>query len=138
MSHFSGLQQQLAIASLTNLGCYAQGNSILVPPPFGSYGTSGRNLWRDAGFKNLDLSVDKAIKFSDRFSAQFRAEFFNLFNHPIFCNPNGVAGGANSTPGDPSGQPFGAAGSTPDVCASNPEIGSGGPRSIQLGLKILF
>jgi Carboxypeptidase regulatory-like domain/TonB dependent receptor len=137
-SHFSGNQLQLALASLANIGCYAQGNSVLVPPPFGSYGSSGRNLWRDAGFKQWDLSVDKAIKFSDRFSAQFRAEFFNLINHPIFCNPNGVAGGANSTPGDPSGQPFGAAGSTPDVCASNPEIGSGGPRSIQLGLKLIF
>jgi len=137
-SHFSGNQLQLALASLANIGCYAQGNSVLVPPPFGSYGSSGRNLWRDAGFKQWDLSVDKAIKFNDRISTQFKAEFFNVLNHPIFCNPNGVAGGANSTPGDPSGQPFGAAGSTPDVCASNPEIGSGGPRSIQLGLKIIF
>jgi hypothetical protein len=130
----------LAVASLFNFGCYAVGNSILIPPAFGSYGASGRNLWRDAGFKQLDLSVDKAIKFNDRISAQFRAEFFNLFNHPIFCNPNGIAGGANSTPGDPTGNApgFGSAGSTPDVCASNPEIGSGGPRSIQLGMKLRF
>jgi hypothetical protein len=128
----------LAVAALYNFGCYAVGNSILIPPAFGSYGISGRNLWRDSGFKNLDLSVDKAIKFNDRISAQFRAEFFNLFNHPIFCNPNGIAGGANSTPGDPNTAGFGAAGSTPDVCASNPEIGSGGPRSIQLGLKLMF
>jgi hypothetical protein len=138
MSHFSGNQQQLALASLTNIGCYAVGSSVLVPPPYGSYGSAGRNLWRDAGFKQLDLSIAKAIKFNDRISTQFRAEFFNLINHPIFCNPNGVAGGANSTPGDPSSQPFGSAGSTPDVCASNPEIGSGGPRSIQLGLKLIF
>ena len=128
----------LAVASLFNFGCYAVGNSVLIPPAYGSFGASGRNLWRDAGFKNLDLSVDKAIKFNDRFSAQFRAEFFNLFNHPIFCNPNGIAGGANSTPGDPNTTGFGAAGSTPDVCASNPEIGSGAPRSIQLGLKLIF
>jgi hypothetical protein len=138
MSHFTGTQQALAIASLTNFGCYAVGNSVLVPPPYGSYGNSGRNLWRDGGFKQLDLSIDKAIKFNDRLSTQFRAEFFNLLNHSIFCNPNGVAGGANSTPGDPTGQPFGSAGSTPDVCASNPEIGSGGPRAIQLGLKLIF
>jgi len=45
---------------------------------------------------------------------------------------------ANSTPGHPSSQPFRAAGSTPDVCASNPEIGSGAPRSIQSGLKLMF
>ena len=92
----------LAVASLFTFGCYAVGNSVLVPPAFGSFGASGRNLWRDSGFKNLDLSVDKAVKFNDRISAQFRAEFFNLFNHPIFCNPNGIAGGANSTPGDPN------------------------------------
>ena len=137
-SHFSGNQLQLALASLANFGCYAVGNSVLVPPAYGTDGVAGRNLWRDSGFKNLDLSVDKAIKFNDRISAQFRAEFFNLFNHPIFCNPNGIAGGANSTPGDPNTAGFGAAGSTPDVCASNPEIGSGGPRSIQLGLKLMF
>jgi hypothetical protein len=137
-SHFKGAQQALALASLTNIGCYALGNSVLVPPAFGSYGTSGRNLWRDAGFRQLDMSISKAIKFNDRLSAQFRAEFFNVLNHPIFCNPNGAAGGANSTPADPSGQPFGTAASTPDVCSSNPEIGSGGPRAIQLGLKILF
>jgi hypothetical protein len=128
----------LAVASLFNFGCYAVGTSVLIPPAYGSFGASGRNLWRDSGFKNLDLSIDKAIKFNDRISAQFRAEFFNLFNHPIFCNPNGIAGGANSTPGDPNTTGFGAAGSTPDVCASNPEIGSGGPRSIQLGLKLIF
>jgi hypothetical protein len=128
----------LAVAALFNLGCYAVGNSILIPPAYGSYGNSGRNLWRDGGFKQMDLSIDKAIKFNDRLSTQFRAEFFNLLNHSIFCNPNGIAGGANSTPGDPSSQPFGSANSTPDVCASNPEIGSGGPRAIQLGLKLIF
>jgi hypothetical protein len=138
MSHFTGTQQLLALASLANFGCYAVGSSVLVPPPFGSYGNSGRNLWRDGGFKQLDLSIDKAIKFNDRLSTQFRAEFFNLLNHSIFCNPNGIAGGANSTPGDPNTPGFGSAGSTPDVCASNPEIGSGGPRAIQLGLKLIF
>ena len=138
MSHFSGNQQQLAIASLTNIGCYAVGNSVLVPPPYGSYGAVRRNLWHDGGFKEWDLSVDKAIKFNERLSAQFRAEFFNILNHPQFCNPNGAAGGANSSPADPSSQPFGTAGSTPDVCSGNPELGSGGSRSIQLGLKFLW
>ncbi len=129
----------LAVAALFNVGCFAVGNSVLIPPAYGSYGNAGRNLWRDGGFKQLDLSIDKAIKFNDRLSTQFRAEFFNLLNHSIFCNPNGIAGGANSTPGDPNTIPgFGSAGSTPDVCASNPEIGSGGPRAIQLGLKLIF
>jgi hypothetical protein len=134
----SGVPGTLGYASLMNAGCYAVGNSVLLPPAYGNYGNAGRNLWRDGGFKQLDLSIDKAIKFNDRLSTQFRAEFFNLLNHSIFCNPNGIAGGANSTPGDPNSGGFGSAGSTPDVCASNPEIGSGGPRAIQLGLKLIF
>jgi len=133
-----GAPTGLAQAALFSTGCYAVGNSVLIPPAFGSYGNAGRNLWRDGGFKQLDLSIAKSIKFNERLSTQFRAEFFNLFNHSIFCNPNGIAGGANSTPGDPTTPGFGSAGSTPDVCASNPEIGSGGPRSIQLGLKLIF
>ena len=88
--------------------------------------------------RDLDLSVTKDWKFGEALTAQFRVEFFNLLNHSIFCNPNGIAGGANSTPGDPNTTGFGSAGSTPDVCASNPQIGSGGPRSIQLGLKLIF
>lgn len=126
----------LAVASLTNLGCYAVGSSVLIPPPYGSYGTTGRNLWRDAGFRNWDLSVTKVFKFNERLSAQFRAEFFNILNRPIFANPTGGPGGGA---GDPSsGTGFGTQGATPDVLSSNPELGSGGPRSVQLGLKLIF
>jgi len=126
----------LAVASLTNLGCYAVGSSVLIPPAYGSYGTTPRNLWRDAGFRNWDLSVTKVFKFRERLSAQFRAEFFNVLNRPIFANPTGGPGGGA---GDPSaGTGFGTQGATPDVLSSNPELGSGGPRSIQLGLKLIF
>jgi hypothetical protein len=109
---------------------------VLIPPAYGSYGTTSRNLWRDAGFRNWDLSVTKTFKFTERFSAQFRAEFFNVLNRPIFANPTGGPGGGA---GDPSsGTGFGTQGATPDVLSSNPELGSGGPRSIQLGLKLIF
>jgi len=126
----------LAVASLSNLGCYAVGNSVLIPPPLGSYGTTAQNLWRDAGFKNWDLSVTKQFKFKERFAAEFRAEFFNFLNHPIFSNPSGGPGGAI---GDPSGgPPFGFSGLTPDTYSSNPQLGSGGARAMQLGLKLSF
>jgi Carboxypeptidase regulatory-like domain/TonB dependent receptor len=126
----------LAVASLTSLGCYAVGSSVLIPPAYGSYGTTPRNLWRDAGFRDWDLSVTKAFKFNERLSAQFRAEFFNILNRPIFANPTGGPGGGA---GDPSaGIGFGTQNATPDVLSSNPELGSGGPRSIQLGLKLIF
>jgi hypothetical protein len=48
---------------------------------------SGRNLFRDTGFKNVDFSVFKTFTFKERYNATFRAELFNLFNHPIISNP---------------------------------------------------
>jgi hypothetical protein len=92
------------------------------------------NLWRAAGIQNVHFSVSNAFRFGDRFGAEFRAEFFNLFNHPIFANPSGSFSGFQ----DPSSQPFLFSGATPDVASSNPALGSGGPRSMQLGLKLSF
>jgi hypothetical protein len=130
----------LAVASLTNLGCYASGGSILIPPAYGSYGTLGRNVFRSMPYYNWDLSLTKAWKFQERVSMQFRAEFFNVLNHPNISNPFGGPGGDNSFT-DPSGTvgaSFGFRPETPDVTSSNPVLGSGGSRAIQLGLKIIF
>ena len=136
-SHFSGSQLQLALASLANAGCYASGNSVLVPPPYGSIGTSGRNIFRDGGFRNWDLSVTKSWKFRERLSAQFRAEFFNVLNHPNFANPWGGSGGGART-NDPSKGAYGCGCTTPDVGGANPVLGTGGARNVQLGLKLIF
>ena len=125
----------LAVASLTNLGCYAVGSSILIPPAYGSYGTTAPNLWRDAGYKNWDMSVSKAFTIKERLKAEVRVEFFNVLNHPIFSNPQGGPGG-NTGGQDPSGQPFGFVGLTNDTFHSNPQLGSGGARAMQLGLKL--
>jgi hypothetical protein len=128
---------QLAVASLANFGCYAQGGGILIPPAFGTFGNAGKGIWRGPGFHNWDFSVTKAFKFGDRLSTQFRAEFFNVLNHPEFVNAAG--GPAHFLNNDPSSGPgMGYGSNTPDVAATNPVFGSGGPRSIQLGLKILF
>jgi hypothetical protein len=136
----STLMGSLAVASLTNLGCFVQGNSVLVPPAYGSYGTLGRNIWRDQGFRNLDMSVTKAWKFKERLTAQFRAEFFNILNHPNFSNPwGGPNGGSGSGKVNPSsGAGFAFVPKTPDTRTANPVLGSGGSRAIQLGLKLSF
>ena len=128
---------QLAVASLVNNGCYVQGNGVLVPPPFGSIGNTGRNLFRDSGFRNWDTSVVKGWKVKERLTVQFRAEFFNVLNHPKFANPYG----ARSTylNNDPSsGFGFACGCVTPDAAAGNPVLGTGGARDIQLGLKLIF
>src|SRR5207245_8956159 len=126
----------LASDALALFGCYANGSSVMIPPPLGSFGTMGRNIFRDTGFRNWDLSVAKNWKFGERFGAQFRAEFFNVLNHPNFANPFGGQNGWAHN--DPSTGSFGCACATPDVAASNPVIGSGGSRASQLGLKLSF
>jgi hypothetical protein len=123
-------------ASLNLFGCYAQGSSIMIPPPLGQLGNMSRNIFPDSGFRDFDLSVAKNWHLGERVHAQFRAEFFNVLNHPNFANPYGGQNGFGLN--DPSVQPFGCGCATPDVAAANPVIGSGGSRSVQLGLKFTF
>ena len=115
-----------------------KGNSVMVPPKAGTFGTMGRNIFRDGGFKNVDFSIFKNFTFKERIGAQFRLEFFNIFNHPNIANPYG-SGNTFFGGIDPSlPQTFGCGCTTPDVAAGNPIIGSGSARDIQLGLKITF
>lgn len=130
-----------AMGSLNSLGlfgCYANGSSIMIPPALGTFAISGRNIFRDSGFRNWDLSVAKNWHFTERLRAQFRAEFFNILNHTNFANPYGGQNGFGFN--DPSlfGNQFGCGCATPDGAASNPVIGSGGARAVQLGLKLIF
>jgi hypothetical protein len=118
-------------------GCFMQGSSVLIPPAAGSYGTAGRNIFRDSGFRDWDFSVTKAWKFPDRLTAQFRAEFFNVLNHPNFANPFGALNGYGNT-NPAGGVGMGCSCVTPDVAADNPVLGSGSNRAIQLGLKLIF
>ena len=125
-----------AIASLGVSGCYMKGNSVLIPPALGTYGNAGRGLFRDSGFKNWDVSVVKDEKFKERLTAQFRAEFFNVLNHPNFYNPTGPAGAGFNDPSAPAS--FGCGCNTPDQASPNPVLGTGASRSIQLGLKLIW
>jgi hypothetical protein len=134
-AHYSGQQLALANAALDNLGCFVVNKSVLLPPAYGSYGNTKSNLFRDGGFQNMDFSVAKIFTIKERLKAQFRAEFFNITNHPHWSNPSGGPGGAIQ---DPSAQPqpFGFVGLTPDTYSSNPQLGEGGARAMQLGLKL--
>ena len=125
---------QVALGALNNLGCYAQGGGVLTPPAYGTIGNASRNMFRGPNYHNVDFSVTKDWKFTERFSAQFRAEFFNFFNWGNFALPTSL-----SNTVDPSANSqFGCACATPDVQGNNPVLGSGGPRHIQFGLKLAF
>jgi hypothetical protein len=123
-------------ASLNLFGCYANGSSVMIPPPLGQFGNMGRNIFQDTGFRNFDFSLAKNFHFGETMRLQARAEFFNIFNHPNFANPYGGQNGFGLN--DPSVRPFGCGCATPDIAAANPAVGSGGPRSVQLGLKFTF
>jgi hypothetical protein len=53
----------------------------------GTFGNSGRGILRGPGFFNADLGVLKSTGITERTNLQFRAEFFNVFNHPNFRLP---------------------------------------------------
>lgn len=129
--------QQLALASLANSTCFVQNGGVLTPPAYGTDGDAYRGIFRGQRYYNTDMSVSKIWNFKERYSAQFRVEFFNLFNRADFAaagNGGGTqAAGTNPTSGNAN---FGVATVTPD--ASNPVSGSGGPRHIQFGLKLTF
>ena len=125
-----------ATAALNLFGCYAKGGAMMLPPALGTFGTMRRNSFNDSGFRNWDFSITKNWKLGERLNAQFRAEFFNILNHPNFANPYGGQNGLGLD--DPSAPPFGCGCVTPDVAAANPIIGSGGARATQLGLKLTF
>ena len=73
----------------------------MTPNGLGQFGNMGRNIFRDSGFKTMDFSVFKNFTFKERYGVQFRAEFFNILNHPIAGNPYGASSNFNSN-NDPS------------------------------------
>ena len=122
------------LKALANIGCYAQGNAAMVPPAQGTFGTMGRNVLRGRGFQQFDMSLNKNWKFKEILTAQFRAEALNILNHPQFATGSVIGNG--SYIGLQSPASFGQATSSPNT--GNSVIGSGGPRAVQLGLRLTF
>jgi hypothetical protein len=52
------------------------------------YGNAPRNCVIGPPQKNVDFTLGKTFKLTERQSLRFRADFFNLFNHPSFANPS--------------------------------------------------
>jgi hypothetical protein len=101
-------------------------------PLTGAAALGGITQFPGPGFHRLDLSFFKDLKFSERFRLQFRAEFFNIFNHPNFNAPNFGGNGvvAISNSGNYNSSTFGEIGSTRDAPYD--------PRQIQFALKLFY
>jgi len=116
------------------------------------FGTLGRNALIGPPFRQWDLSIVKDTKLTERFKLQFRADFFNVLNHPNFANPLlpsffddlapyticPTAGTGCPRAGQYMAGQFFPITATVDTGTGNPILGGGGPRSIQLALKLIF
>jgi outer membrane receptor protein involved in Fe transport len=90
--------------------------SVFSVPAAGTFGNAGRSLVRGPGFANTDLSFSKRTAIRESVMLQFRAEFFNIFNHTEWASVGGTV--ASGT--------FGQVVSARD------------PRITQLGLRLTF
>lgn len=97
--------------------------AAFVPNGRGSFGNAGRNIITGPGFQDVDFSIAKNTLIREGYSLQFRAEAFNLFNHPNLGQPVNVVNNAQ----------FGVITATRTVRG---DLGSS--RQIQLGLKFIF
>jgi hypothetical protein len=131
-------------------GCPGGAQSVgpFCPPPTGStgeplrQGNLGRNALRGFGATQWDFAVHREFPIHESLKLQFRAEMFNVLNHPNFGQPQAGIGfpnfgmstqtlgkylnGGNSGTSNLGGGAF------------NPLYQIGGPRSIQLALKLVF
>ena len=103
---------------------YFDTSMFVVAPTIGNgtgFGNAGRNILRGPGQSNFDMNLKKTFnmaKVRDGSELEFRAEFFNIFNHANFSNPGNARATASS---------FGVISTTTTA-----------PRIIQLALKYQF
>ena len=124
---------------LAYYGCFAGPGWEITPPNAGQFGNMGRNVVYGPGYVDLDFSVIKNFTFGERAKLELRGEFFNVLNHPNFAGVDtDLSDGFSSNPNPLFNGTVGQAFYTPDIAASNPVVGSGGSRHIQLGAKIIW
>ena len=96
--------------------------NAFVLPAAGTYGNLGRGDFSGPGLADMDVSLFKNTALSERTSLQFRAEFFNVLNHPNLGTPNATVFSSAAINA--------SAGLITTLATS--------PRQIQFGLKLMF
>lgn len=94
-------------------------------------GTEARNDITGFGLEQIDFSLARKFPITERLALQFRADAFNVFNHPNFTNPGGYLQYGPYYLRSESMLNQGLGG-------LNPLFQEGGPRSLQLSLKMSF
>lgn len=96
----------------------------------GLTGSIGRNTERAGGINNFDITVSKKTAITEKSKVEFRAEFFNAFNHPQFGIPTDSGNALSATTSS-----FVTV-SSPNFM--NPRIGAGSFRVVQFALRVEF
>jgi outer membrane receptor protein involved in Fe transport len=112
-------------------GSLPSNNQVVLNPSLATYGSLPRNLLRGPGFINFDMAFSKTTTITERVKLEFRAEFFNIFNHTNFTNPNVVNNGDGTFSG-------GAAGTNINSSQFGQITSTFDPRIIQLALRLSF
>ena len=118
--------------------CAFATNTIL-----GSFGNAGRNIIQGPGVQNWDISLLKVFPISEQKHLEFRAEFFNAFNHydPEFSNPGNFSDSNIATQHglDETAADTGCTNGSPNSnCAFGFAQAAHDPRFIQFALKFYF
>ena len=100
-------------------------------PCLGHVGNSPRNFLRGPGLVQLDATLLKNTRLTERLTVQFRWEVYNVLNRANF---NPFVTNIDIT----SRSSFGTINQTPDVFAGNPVVAQGGPRAVNFALKFIF
>jgi len=106
--------------------------NAFTPAPAGTEGNTPRNFARGFNAVQASLTLRREFPIRDRLRLQFRAEAFNLLNHPLFGSVN------NRLSAGPSvfGRAFNTLNNVPG--SLSPLYQGGGPRSLQIALRLSF
>jgi hypothetical protein len=96
------------------------------------FGSTGRNIVRGPGYFNVDVSLARDFKLTERLKLQFRAEAYDLTNTPNFANPATTVSNAKFANGAVTS--YGGY----DIISSTLQVNGGPDRQIRFALKMVF
>ncbi len=106
---------------------------IFRPPTLGTFaGQRIRNLIYQPGFENWNVGLFKTIPIKESVGLQFRAEAYNIWNHPNWCGNAGCSGTTNIGLNPTNLSTFGK------VLAKGSGSSGGSERNLQLSLRLYF
>lgn len=120
--------------------------NAMGPAELLTQGNLPRNSFRPPGSWQFDSTIGRDFKLTERFKLQYRAEFYNIFNHPNFGGYDSGLGFYSPTYGNFPEDPnfFGRATTLLGTSGQGGTLGmiplfsNGGPRSIQMALKLVY